>query len=179
VGFAVDEKSIRSTRAQLMGKVSPMKHLLAGVAIAALIGLAPAAMAQSATQTSPNFSQGSGTAGKEAIKDQRESNSMSGATTSTPSAGSTGLNTSDTRSAPNKGAAAGTKGPTSDSKAGTAGSGTTMGTSGSTSSGTSGMSGSSSMDRSGMSSRGADSSGISTQQLNQQELSRVRSAPGG
>jgi hypothetical protein len=48
-GSLLMEGSDCSTARQLLGKVADMKHLLTGVALAALLGVAPLAMAQTAT----------------------------------------------------------------------------------------------------------------------------------
>jgi hypothetical protein len=48
-GSLLMEESDRSTARQPLGKVADMKHLLTGVALAALLGFAPLAMAQTAT----------------------------------------------------------------------------------------------------------------------------------
>jgi hypothetical protein len=164
-----------------------MKHLLTGVALAALIGLAPAAMAQGGSATTPQ-------SGKEAIKDQREAQSQSGATVKTPGTGSSGLTQSDTRSAPNKGAAEGSKGTAAGTTGNTAGSGTATGaaSTGMTHGGSTGASSGMASDKTMMNKgarKGAASSGSSTmsqsgddattRQLNQQELGRLRSGAGG
>jgi hypothetical protein len=172
----------RSTRAQPMGKVTQMKHLLAGVAMAALLGLAPTAMAQQTysggapTQATPGAPagaiQGNAGGGKEAIKNTREATSPKGATVTDRA--QTRLNTSDSRSAPDKGPAEGSKG------IGSAG-----GMHGSVSGGASGASAAGDMNKNAR--KGASGSSMSdrrgtgdmtTQELNRQELSRLRSAGG-
>jgi len=156
-----------------------MRHLLVGVATAALLGLGAAAMAQQSyqggapVQSTPGAPagaiQGDQGAGKEAIKNQRESTAQSGATVGTPSTGSSTLGRSDTMSAPNKGAAAGTKGTGS-------GMGTTYGT-GSTSSGTGTMTGTGTGTTAG--SGATMSQGrMTTRDLNLQELERLRAGSG-
>jgi hypothetical protein len=149
-----------STRAQPMGKGTVMKYLFTGVALAALIGLAPAAMAQYSSGAQPGSTglstsdtrSGPGRGAAEGSK-----GTASGTTQNVPGSGmATGGASSGVAGSDNTRSSMSGTGTTGSSM----GAGTGMGTS------------------SGQARRGGREEDM-TRELNLQELSRVRGAAGG